>query len=151
MHRARRLPAGAEGNADNSGEGAQLAEDWPRPDTTAAHIVSRNTVVALVELAGVRLVGSAHRKGTRLDRVGTHLLGTGAVVPRGPGVDGLQVEEVDDGAPTETFQRGIHSLAMHDPTWPDEGRTNLSGLWPMVRREAVSGALRALCGASGTR
>ena len=47
----------------------------------------------------MRLVGSAHRKGTRLDRVGTHLLGTGALVPRGPGADGLQVEEVADGAP----------------------------------------------------
>eukprot|EP00966_Prymnesium_polylepis_P228328 5284581-Prymnesium_polylepis.1 len=40
MHRARRLAAGAEGSADNSGEGAQLAEDWLRPDTTAFFTVT---------------------------------------------------------------------------------------------------------------
>jgi hypothetical protein len=34
MHRARRLPTGAEGNAHNSGEGAQLAVDGPGPDMT---------------------------------------------------------------------------------------------------------------------
>ncbi|MEC7386054.1 MAG: hypothetical protein VYB14_07670, partial [Planctomycetota bacterium] len=45
----------AKGNANNSGEGAQLAEDGPRPDTTAAYIIGRNAVIALVELVGVRL------------------------------------------------------------------------------------------------